>query len=166
MARVRIQVPIDQSKQQVAAAEPSLVVPRIHGLSKNTVIMAAVALAVILGFIFLLNDRNKLKEEVQKQFTSQSSDGQTDALKYQEEIGKVVELPTDLTPSLIPVKDAKKLATENAFFKNAQNGDVVLLYVSPDKSVRAILYRPSTKKVVEATSSATVGAGTTAPVKQ
>lgn len=161
MARVRVQVPVEKPavqdqpvvQQQLQTGPP---------LTKNNLIIGLAILAVAIGFILLMNDRNRLKQEVNKQSTNQVSAGQTDALKYQEEIGKIVELPTGQTPSLVSVTDSKKLAGENPFFKNAQDGDVVLLYVSPDKSVRAILYRPSSHKVIEATSSATIGTGTSA----
>lgn len=167
MARVRVQVPIDQSKQQIAAVEPApaLVNPGGSWFTKNNLVKLALAGLVVIILFVLLNDRNQLKEQVDKLSTTQPVPA-NDVQKYQEEIGKIVELPSGQTPSLIPVTDAKKLASENPFFKHAQDGDVVLLYVSPDKSVRAILYRPSTKKVIEATSSATIGAGSTAPVKQ
>jgi hypothetical protein len=165
MARVRVQVPAQTTlEQNPAPAQPPATnqpqqMRRPFDVRK-TIIVLGVVLVVAL-FIMLLNDRNKLKSEVQKQSTAtQQSAGQSDALKYQEEIGKIAELPSGQTPSLVTVSDAQKLAGENSFFKNAKNGDVVLLYVSPDKSVRAILYRPSTKKVIEVTSSATIGGGT------
>ncbi|QQR78621.1 MAG: LytR C-terminal domain-containing protein [Candidatus Moraniibacteriota bacterium] len=65
-----------------------------------------------------------------------------------EEIGAVFELPTDEEPTLATVTDRDKLA-EQPFFQKAENGDKVLIYSA---SGRAILYRPSTKKIVDVTS--------------
>ncbi len=62
-------------------------------------------------------------------------------------IGDVLELPTGETPTLATVTDREKLA-EQPFFQRAENGDKVLIYTN---SGRAILYRPSTKKIVDVT---------------
>lgn len=62
-------------------------------------------------------------------------------------IGKFMELPNE-TPTLATVTDKEKLQ-DQVFFQNAQNGDKVLIYSQAQK---AILYRPSTSKVVEVTS--------------
>ena len=57
---------------------------------------------------------------------------------------KLIVLP-DETPSVATVLDVTKLS-DQAFFKNAQNGDKLVLYSSAQK---AILYRPSDNIVVE-----------------
>lgn len=59
-------------------------------------------------------------------------------------IGKLVELPADEAPELATVSDKSKLAGQ-PFFDNAQNGDKVLIY---SKNRKAILYRPSTNKII------------------
>lgn len=63
----------------------------------------------------------------------------------QEKIGKLVQLPTDEEPSTATVLDKDKLKDQE-FFKNAENGDKILIY---SKAKKAILYRPSTDKVIE-----------------
>jgi hypothetical protein len=63
-------------------------------------------------------------------------------------IGQFLELPTDETPTLATVTDREKLA-DQTFFLKAENGDKVLIY---SQSGKAILYRPSTKKIVDMTS--------------
>lgn len=62
-------------------------------------------------------------------------------------IGAFMELPVDETPTLATVTDKEKLAGQ-PFFQKAENGDKVLIYTS---NGRAILYRPSTKKIVDVT---------------
>ncbi len=64
------------------------------------------------------------------------------------EIGAMFELPTDEEPTLATVTDREKLA-EQPFFQKAENGDKVLIY---SNSGRAILYRPSLKKIIDITS--------------
>lgn len=61
------------------------------------------------------------------------------------ELGKVMDLPADETPTLATVTDKEKLAAQ-PFFKNAENNDKVLIYV---KTGKAILYRPSTHKIID-----------------
>lgn len=62
-------------------------------------------------------------------------------------IGQFLELPADETPTLATVTDKEKLA-DQAFFQRAENGDQVLIYSASGK---AILYRPSTGKIIEVT---------------
>ena len=61
------------------------------------------------------------------------------------EVGSLIALPTDEKPTVATVSDVEKLK-DQPFFKNAANGDKVLIYTNAKK---AILYRPSEKKVVE-----------------
>ncbi len=60
-------------------------------------------------------------------------------------IKRFMDLPTEEDPTLATVTD-KEMLKEQDFFKRAENGDKVLLY---PKSGKAILYRPSTGRVVE-----------------
>jgi hypothetical protein len=62
-------------------------------------------------------------------------------------IGKFIELPQGETPTLATVTDREKLA-DQTFFLKAENGDKVLIY---SNSGKAILYRPSSKKVIDMT---------------
>jgi hypothetical protein len=70
--------------------------------------------------------------------------GKTEIEQIQSHINGTVNLPNE-TPTLATVSDAAKLKTQ-VFFKDAQNGDKVLIY---PHAGTAILYRPSTKKVIE-----------------
>ncbi|MBI5357887.1 hypothetical protein HZB74_03515 [Candidatus Saccharibacteria bacterium] len=57
----------------------------------------------------------------------------------------MVEVPQGEEPTIATVQDVSKLQNQ-AFFKNAQNGDKVLIY---SQAKKAILYRPSTDKIIE-----------------
>lgn len=63
------------------------------------------------------------------------------------EIGKLIVLPDSETPTLATVTDKGKLV-DQPFFSKAENGDKVLIY---SQSGRAILYRPSLKRIVDVT---------------
>ena len=62
-----------------------------------------------------------------------------------EEVGKLIRLPEDETPTIATVSDPQKLR-EQAFFKNASEGDKVLIYT---QSKKAILYSPILKQIIE-----------------
>ncbi len=70
-----------------------------------------------------------------------------DVNKIVEKIGKLMELPTGEEPTMATVADKTKL-TGQKFFELAENGDKVVIYA---KAQKAILYRPSTNKVVDIT---------------
>jgi len=88
---------------------------------------------VLLAALFVRNymqTRNKLQD---------------DPAQLSATIGKFLELPQGEIPTVASVKDAGKLKGQ-PFFDHAQNDDKVLIYT---KSGKAVLYRPSTKRVVE-----------------
>jgi len=61
------------------------------------------------------------------------------------QVGKLISLPTDETPTVATVTDASKVK-DQPFFANAQNNDKVLIY---QKAAKAILYRPSENRIIE-----------------
>lgn len=68
-----------------------------------------------------------------------------DDQKVIEQVSKVMDLPSDETPSIATVLDKTKLS-DQAFFARAEDGDKLLLYTGAQK---AILYRPSSKTIIE-----------------
>lgn len=74
-----------------------------------------------------------------------NKDGRKELAGYLTTISTFMELPKDETPTLATVADVAKLRSQS-FFKNAQNGDKVIIYV---KTQKAILYRPASKKIIE-----------------
>lgn len=71
--------------------------------------------------------------------------GQQSNAQLLKQIGKLIELPKDESPTIAVVSDVSKLQ-DQAFFANAQNGDSVLVYSLAKK---AILFRRSANKVIE-----------------
>lgn len=73
--------------------------------------------------------------------------GKDEIQTYVSKIEQFMVLPTDEQPTMATVADKEKLAGQ-AFFAKAENGDKVLFFA---KSQKAILYRPSLNKIIEAT---------------
>lgn len=61
-----------------------------------------------------------------------------------EKVSLLMDIPSE-TPTIATISDASKLRAQQ-FFAKAQNDDKVLIYSSAQ---RAILYRPSTNKIIE-----------------
>jgi hypothetical protein len=69
--------------------------------------------------------------------------------KYEKEINKTYTLPTDEKAQLYDVNNADQLKKDEAnkdFFKDIQNGDVLLIYTN---NKLGIIYRPTTKKIIK-----------------
>lgn len=84
---------------------------------------------------------------VQNKKIAQNPDAvaQAETAKLVSTVGKLITLPTDETPSVATVTDKAKLA-DQPFFAKSENGDKVLIYTNAKK---AILFRPSTDKIIE-----------------
>lgn len=157
MSRVQVEVPEDDtlSVSQKAAKllgedvqEGKKASKSSHAIGKKHLIgfsMALVLLVLALFLALLLRDRNKLQQRVDDLTTTQTQNPKDETAALVAEIGQHLELPADETPTLATIADSEKVKSQE-FFKNAQNGDKVLLY---GKSGKAILYRPSTNKVIE-----------------
>ncbi len=108
--------------------------------SKNLLLLASVVIVVLLALIpsaYFYNQYRQLKNPTVL--------AESEVKSIVEKVGKLIELPKGENPTVATVSDKSKLA-DQAFFVNAQNGDKVLIYTT---SKKAILYRPSTNKIIE-----------------
>lgn len=80
--------------------------------------------------------------------TNPEAAAQEEVNRYVQEVGELYALPANEQPSVATVNDKTKL-TDQPFFANAENGDITLIYA---ESKLAILYRPSTKQLVNVSS--------------
>lgn len=103
---------------------------------KRLVIAATFLIIVICFFVYYLNSLSNKNPELKAQI---------EVSELLSRVGKLIVLPENEMPTLATILDENKVK-EELFFKNAKNGDKLLAYV---KNKKAILYRPSTNKIVE-----------------
>lgn len=151
MARVRVPISEDSesSSDREAGQTKKTVAIKLPALSSASAksLFLRLAIIVFLGLVIILFvQRQQLEDKVDKleNNTSQVSPNADEAQKLTGEIGKYIELPNE-APTVVTVADANKVKGQT-FFVAAQDGDKVLLFA---KAGKAILYRPSTKKVIE-----------------
>lgn len=162
----RVKIPVPASQPVVQAAAPAVqavtapvevpvtsvpvssdVSPKQPLLTRQRVVIGLVVAGfavVVLLLVSSMQDRNKLRTQVSKLSGSPAVSGAQQIGELTKQIGASFQLPAGETPTLATVSDASKVRSQ-AFFKDSQNGDKVLLY---SKAGEAILYRPSTKKII------------------
>jgi len=113
-----------------------------RGLRKKLVIIiVGLIIAALAGictwqFLEMRNLRNPENTAAQ---------AKADAAELKNEVAKLMQLP-DEDATIATVQDAQKLSGQE-FFKDAKNGDKVLIFT---QAKRAVIYRPSENKIVNA----------------
>jgi hypothetical protein len=105
-------------------------------------VLLLVGLAEAAGFYF------KKYNDLKKNPVTADQAAQAEVERYVAEVGRLYDLPKDEEPSVATVKDKEQLK-DQPFFSKAENGDVTLIYTN---AKLAILYRPSTKQLVNVSS--------------
>ncbi|MCI0532622.1 hypothetical protein L0Y49_00200 [bacterium] len=107
---------------------------------KNTlfVLVLIVAVVAVGATAYLYNELNSIKKDPQKV-------AQEEIDRLLVEVEKLIVLPEGETPTVATVDDPEVLK-DQPFFANASKGDKILIYAGARK---AILYNPTTKKIVE-----------------
>lgn len=129
--------------------------------SKRAVV-EIVVLALLVGLGLYTWQLRTDRDNLQSQLTALKSNPQA-AVQQQtadliNQVGNLINLPKGETPTVAAVTSAAQAKQQSAFFKDAQNGDKVLLYV---KAGEAILYRPSANKIIIVAPLTFSGNGTT-----
>jgi len=88
-----------------------------------------------------LSSKDSALEEVQ---TQNQADNAKLAKQIVEEVRKLIDIPTDIEPTVATIVDVELLRTKNPFYDKAENGDHLI--VTPN---RAILYRASENKIID-----------------
>ena len=133
---------------------------RFIKVKKSYLIIALLVLIIGAGGVFGYHQYDKVKQE-NKRLSDPQASAAAETERIKNEVSKLIDVPTDEQPTIASVVDASKLNNQ-PFFAKAQNGDRVLMYA---KAKKAILYRPSTKKIVEV-APINLGNNTQAPTAQ
>lgn len=99
-------------------------------------ILLLVVLLGVLGYFLFVG---------KKQEVSPVEGNRKELQEVIEAVGKLILLPEGEEPTLATVSDPSKLK-DQAFFKNAELGDKVLIY---SQAKKAILYSPTKNKIIE-----------------
>lgn len=99
------------------------------------------------GYYFFTKYQNTQKElqMVKTDPNTLQKAAQEEVKRLVAEVGKIIELPANEDPTVATITDIEKLK-DQPFFKNAKNGDKVLIYTN---SKKAILYDPIAHKVID-----------------
>jgi hypothetical protein len=128
----------------------------LRRVNRTAVIVVLAVLLVVTASIagYLFSQYQQLKND-----PAAANAAQTATLV--EQVGKLMVLPAGQTPTVATVSDKSKLASQ-PFFKDAKNGDQLLIY---SEAKEAIIYRPSDNKIINVGPIAlnSSGAGVTAP---
>ncbi len=108
---------------------------------KNKVLFFGIIAVLVVAFgstAYFYVKYNNLKKDP-------NIEAKEDTARLVREVGKIMELPADETPTVATISDIEKLK-DQAFFAKAENGDKLLAYGG--KYMQAILYRPSIHKII------------------
>lgn len=144
-------------------AHEGMVKNRRTGSKVLTLIMVLIIIALLAtgGFFFkqyrdIRKQRSTLQAQnadLNKQLSAYKTDpqkaGQAEADKIIAEVGKLYDLPKEETPIVGKVNDVATLPKDQPFFTKAVKDDVTLIY---SKAKLAVLYRPSTKQIINVSS--------------
>jgi hypothetical protein len=113
-------------------------------VSRTKIFIVIAVIALVGGGYFAYQQYNSLKKENQRLSNPQEA-AKLESERIQKAISALIEVPNDEEPTIATVTDPSKLGNQD-FFKNAQKDDRVIIYA---KAKKAILYRPSTGKIIE-----------------
>lgn len=126
-------------------------------LARHKEVFAVLIILILLavagaGYMYYQYDKTaKELKKVKSQTTQSASPKEDEVKKIVAEVAKVARLPQNETPSIATITDVSKLK-DQPFFKDAKNGDILLVF---NNSGKAILYDPKEKKVVDVTTLST-----------
>lgn len=104
------------------------------------------ATALIVVTMLYLGERNS--NQGVHQGTPDMMTGELDTTNDQavlQAVSRLMVLPAESDPIIALVADAARLQTEQAFYRGAENGDILLVF---PQSRQAIIYRPSSNQIV------------------
>ena len=105
----------------------------------SAVLLWLLVLVIVAGAAYYFGRRRNVQGS-----SNTAAQAQQELQSVTTEVGKLMILPQGEEPTIATVSDKSKLTGQD-FFKNAQNGDKILIYAN---AKLAIIYRPSINKIV------------------
>jgi hypothetical protein len=128
----------DITKSEVLNTKPKKNLFKKLGPKKvSIIVLVIIAITGVYGTSHFYNKYKSLTVDA-------SAQAQKETNKLVATLGKLMELPSKETPTVATISDKDKLK-DQAFFAQAENGDVLFAFTT---SMKAILYRPSTNKII------------------
>lgn len=112
---------------------------------RKTIAVSAVIVLLAAGWLYQIQVSKQLHSSQTNSVATRKKTTTTEAVTLRNQVAKVVDLPSNETPTVATVTDVKKLQNQ-AFFAKAQNGDKVLMFA---QAKQVILYRPASQKIVQ-----------------
>ena len=100
-------------------------------------ILVIIAVLGVCGSVYFYKKYQSLKIDPNAEAAKQTA-------SLVAQLSKLMELPQGETPTVATISDKEKLKGQS-FFNLADNGDILFAYTT---SMKAILYRPSTNKII------------------
>lgn len=131
------------------------IVELFKSLLKKPIFLLSLFLILSLGVLGVVYSQyQKTQNELAKVKSDPRAIRAEETKKIVEQVSRVMVLPSNETPTIATITDISKIKNQ-PFFAKAENGDKLLIYTN---ARRAILFRPSTNKVIDI---APVNIGTT-----
>lgn len=101
------------------------------------IILLIIAVMALTGCLVMFVKYSVAKKRINSLTTPQ---GQQDLAKMEvkallDKVSKHIVLPTDEEPTVASITDADALKTEQAFYKDAKNGDKVIIFMQAKKAI-------------------------------
>jgi hypothetical protein len=111
--------------------------------NRSRLVKAAVGLVVVALVVLtaLLYQQNR---DLKNASASSSASGKQESQRLTKKVGQLIELPSNDTATVATVRNAKRLQRQR-FFRNAENGDKVLIFT---KAKRVVVYREQDNRIV------------------
>jgi hypothetical protein len=113
----------------------------------NIILLIIITILVGTLFAYYLKSQNEMAA-LKVQINNPSPSSSINNLPLKDAISRLIEIPTNETPTEATITNADELSNR-PFFAHAQTGDKVLIFPQAQK---AYLYRPSINKLIEVSS--------------
>lgn len=119
----------------------------------------------LIALSFMLDMRRRAAQEQleqltvrMEQLTGNTEQSREAAKQIIDRVRKLIDIPTDIEPTVATIVDVDTLRTRNAFYNKAENGDHLIVTID-----RAILYDPDANIILDVVPVQITPAGGVAP---